>query len=274
MIDVEEIKNITFRKSNFGGYKPLDVDSFLDAVQMSYEELQSENVELKKEINDLNTKLEKYQKEEESIRNAILGAQKLADASLFEADNKSKKILLDANVEADKILSDAKSEVDTQKKILWQIYMEHEKFRHKLIKSYEKQLDILRESSNMCNCKIFNSDIHNNGKENVSIDDKFSNKQEFHDTKKLQDDLKKNENESLKVDFKLTKENANMDECHKDNNDSEAIKTKVLIEMEDIDSGIGNKKEEGEDLQFGSKYRMSENNFGKGLYAGLFRRKK
>ena len=39
MLSLEDVRNVSFRKAKFGGYKPEDVDAFIDDLQISYEEI-------------------------------------------------------------------------------------------------------------------------------------------------------------------------------------------------------------------------------------------
>ena len=70
MISIDEIKNVSFRRANFGGYRPEDVDKFIDDVQFSYNGLLDEKVKLLTEIKELRKKIDDYHDEEESIRKA------------------------------------------------------------------------------------------------------------------------------------------------------------------------------------------------------------
>ena len=85
MLTVEDIKNVSFRRANFGGYKPEDVDAFIDNMQISFEKLINENKELKLTIKKLNERIDKLHEEDSSIKNIILSAQKVAEKSLDEA---------------------------------------------------------------------------------------------------------------------------------------------------------------------------------------------
>ena len=43
MLTVKEINEISFGKAGFSGYKPEDVDNFIDEVVESFQQLQAEN---------------------------------------------------------------------------------------------------------------------------------------------------------------------------------------------------------------------------------------
>ena len=42
MLTVDEIKNISFKKASIGGYKPDEVESFVDEVAATVEELKKQ----------------------------------------------------------------------------------------------------------------------------------------------------------------------------------------------------------------------------------------
>ena len=53
MLGLEDIKKVSFRRSALGGYKPEDVDCFIDKVQISFEKLIYEKRNLALKIKDL-----------------------------------------------------------------------------------------------------------------------------------------------------------------------------------------------------------------------------
>ena len=97
MLTIDEIKNISFRKATLnGGYRAEDVDSFIDEVIVSFEQLKKEKTNLVHKIDVLATRVEQYRADEETVRNALLASQKVADACIREAKEKAAKIVRDA----------------------------------------------------------------------------------------------------------------------------------------------------------------------------------
>ena len=93
MLTIDEIKNISFRKATLnGGYRAEDVDSFIDEVIVSFEQLKKEKTNLVHKIDVLATRVEQYRADEETVRNALLASQKVADACIREAKEKAAKI--------------------------------------------------------------------------------------------------------------------------------------------------------------------------------------
>lgn len=143
MLSIKDINEVSFRKSNFSGYNSDDVDQFIDEVletvtaltkenaeiktrktddSAAVQQLQAKNAELQEKLSILAAKIESYRAEEDGIKDAILSAQRLGNASIREAKAKAEKIVNDANAKADALVKDAKGRSET------------------LVKSYEKQI--------------------------------------------------------------------------------------------------------------------------------------
>ncbi len=122
MLTLKEINDVSFRKSSFSGYKPEDVDDFIDAVTETVKELTKENrassarvdelsaknIELVAKLKVLADKIETYREDEEGIKSAILSAQKLGSSSLKDAKMRADKIIVEANKKSEDMLLEAK----------------------------------------------------------------------------------------------------------------------------------------------------------------------
>lgn len=143
MITLEDIANATFRKAKIGGYNPEDVNEFLDQVQESFAQMQKEKMELVRKLEILAKKVEEYREEEESIRNTLFSAQKLADASVREAKHKSEVILKDASAKAEKIVNNAQAQIIEQQETLLNLQREVSSFRSRLLAIYKEHLTLI-----------------------------------------------------------------------------------------------------------------------------------
>lgn len=143
MLTISDIKNINFRKANLGGYRPDDVDTFIDEVQTSYDQLLKENAELLRKLEILAKKVEEYRSEEDSIRNALMSAQKVGDASIREAKHKSEVIIKDANMKAEKLIANAQREVAKQQAIMERLQRDVASFRSRLLSIYKEHLTLI-----------------------------------------------------------------------------------------------------------------------------------
>ena len=100
MFTPQQIDQISFGRSTFGGYDMQQVDEFLEPLTEDYVTLYKENALLKSKMRVLVSKLEEYRKNEASMKEAVLTAQRTCDKMVKEAEAKSAQILSSANASA------------------------------------------------------------------------------------------------------------------------------------------------------------------------------
>ena len=100
MFTPQQIEQISFGRSTFGGYDMQQVDEFLEPLTEDYVTLYKENALLKSKMRVLVEKLEEYRNGEASMRDAMAGVQKSADQMIRETEAKCAQMLADANVAA------------------------------------------------------------------------------------------------------------------------------------------------------------------------------
>ena len=96
MLTPQQIQEVSFEKALFGGYDMDSVDEFLEPLTEDYITLYKENSVLKSKMRILVEKLEEYRKQDASMQNAIIAAQKTCDQMVAEAEKKCAKMLHDA----------------------------------------------------------------------------------------------------------------------------------------------------------------------------------
>ena len=94
-----DIEQQEFSKS-FRGYNEEEVDDFLDKIVKDYEELINENVRLNEEIERMQEKLKEFGEIEETLRSALLNAQKSAEEMRGRVESEAKIIIEKAEMEA------------------------------------------------------------------------------------------------------------------------------------------------------------------------------
>jgi len=100
MFTPQQIDQISFGTAAFGGYDKQAVDEFLEPLTEDYVTLYKENALLKSKMKVLVSKLEEYRKNEASMKDAIVNAQKTCDMMVKEAETKCTQMLMDANAAA------------------------------------------------------------------------------------------------------------------------------------------------------------------------------
>jgi len=100
MFTPQQIDQISFKKATFGGYDMDQVDEFLEPLTEDYVTLYKENALLKSKMRVLVGKLEEYRKNEASMKEAVINAQKTCDKMVMEAEAKCAKMLQNASAAA------------------------------------------------------------------------------------------------------------------------------------------------------------------------------
>lgn len=100
MFTPQQIDQISFSRATFGGYDMQAVDQFLEPLTEDYVTLYKENALLKSKMKVLVSKLEEYRKNEASMKDAIVNAQKTCDMMVKEAEAKCTRMLSEANAAA------------------------------------------------------------------------------------------------------------------------------------------------------------------------------
>ena len=101
MLTPQQIDQISFGRATFGGYDMEDVDEFLTPLTEDYVTLYKENALLKSKMRVLVGKLEEYRKNEASMKDAIVNAQKTCDKMVRDAEVKAAQMLSSAHAAAE-----------------------------------------------------------------------------------------------------------------------------------------------------------------------------
>jgi cell division initiation protein len=152
-VNAKEISAKRFDKSAFG-YKADEVDSFLNEIAAEVNELTSQNTELQKKLEILATKLEEYRQDENSMKEALLGAQKLGNTIVREAKEKAEAIIAEAQLKSDDLLREAtessqkqltlmKKDIEKEQHTLLLTQREVSNFKSKLLALYKSHLDTI-----------------------------------------------------------------------------------------------------------------------------------
>ena len=135
MLPPYELKNKEFSK-NMRGYNTAEVDEHLAFIIEKYTELYRENDELERKLKTAYAKLDEIKDEEESIRNAMINAQRASAKLMTEANDRADIIINTARKTCDRILADFKSKIQEEKAVLLALNTAIEEFKEKLFKLY------------------------------------------------------------------------------------------------------------------------------------------
>lgn len=149
MISPEEIRSVSFER-NMRGYRCDDVDDFLQQVAQDMEDLAGQVAMLKKQKEEsdqklyiLAQKIEEYRGEEDTLKTALLNAQRMGENVIREAKQKAESILRDANIKADDITHNAREQVEEYTAELERVQAEVAHFKASVLGLYKQHIESL-----------------------------------------------------------------------------------------------------------------------------------
>ena len=143
LLTPKEISEKTFDRTFGFGYRMDDVEEYLKTVSAALQEQIDKNQDLERKLEVLADKLTEYREDEESLRTALLGAQKLGDSVIRESKTKAEIILRDANIKAETIVSNAKRQIDREQEAFEKIQNEVASFKDRLLDLYKQHLELV-----------------------------------------------------------------------------------------------------------------------------------
>lgn len=131
-ITVRDIQEKEFFTQETGGYNIEQVDDFLDEIAEQMGTLIRENLELNEQLRKLDGELDAakkaaadaeartpdynekdyFQNLQSAMRESLIGAQRIADETIEEANQKAQKLLGDAQAESEKVTVEAKTQAE------------------------------------------------------------------------------------------------------------------------------------------------------------------
>ena len=146
MIAPHELKNKTFSRI-VRGYNPAEVDEYFDFLIDKYTEAYKATLELEQKYNEIQAKYSELANEEESIRSAILKAQKLGEAIVNNAKKEAKEKEIELSARCDAIIQEAKDKVQDEKENIRKLRKFALDFQHKLYDEYVKHVEMIKSMS-------------------------------------------------------------------------------------------------------------------------------
>lgn len=140
MLSVKDINNKRFEQAR-PGYKTEEVDDFLREVASEIARYQREKEEDEKKIEVLVESVREYKKDEEALKDALIGAQRQGRAVISDAQAKAEAILSEARSKANEIVSSAKIQNEKEKRSLVKMQQEVSDFKANLLNMYKQHLE-------------------------------------------------------------------------------------------------------------------------------------
>lgn len=153
MITASDIRSKRFEKAAFG-YKQEDIDEFLVELEKELSDIDSERDEANNKIQILADKVREYMRDEDAVKDALLGAQKQAHHVIADANERAEKILAEAQEKADALLDEAtrqheiameknRAEIAKEKEALIIAQQQVSEFKKALFDMYKNHLELV-----------------------------------------------------------------------------------------------------------------------------------
>lgn len=140
MLSVKDINNKRFEQAKTG-YKTEEVDDFLREIASDIARYQREKEEAEKKIEVLVESVREYKKDEEALKDALIGAQKQGRAVISEAQKRAEEIISEARARSVEILNTATVQNEREKRCLAKMQQEVSDFKANLLNMYKQHLE-------------------------------------------------------------------------------------------------------------------------------------
>ena len=158
MLTPQEVSGRAFSKAAFGGYNMAMVDEFLDELTDDYTALYKENAALKAKLKVLVDKVEEYRATEDSMRAALLTAQRMASTMVEEAEEKKKSMLAGAEDEARAKIGSLQEEIEGEQRKLNAAKAATADFLHRARELCEAQIALIERAPDLTPVEIAGAD--------------------------------------------------------------------------------------------------------------------
>lgn len=153
MITAKDIRNKKFEKAAFG-YKQEEIDEFLLELERDLSDIDTEREDTNNKLQILADKVREYMRDEDALKDALLGAQKQGHQVIAEANERAEKIIADAQEKADALIDEAtrqhaiameknRAEVAKEREALIIAQEQVSEFKKALFDMYKSHLDLI-----------------------------------------------------------------------------------------------------------------------------------
>lgn len=145
----QDLKEHEFEKAVFGGYDATAVEDFFEKTVDNYAALYKENAVLKSKLKVLVEKVEEYRSTEDSMRMALLTAQKMGNEIVEEANKKAENIIADARERTERREKEFYDRLKDEERKLREAESATSQFSRKILSLYKNQVDFIKNLSDL-----------------------------------------------------------------------------------------------------------------------------
>ena len=142
MLTAKEVREVIFPRS-MGNYRKDEVDDFLDRCADTIEELSKQNDDNSRKMQVLAQTVMDYRNQEDSIRSALINAQRMSETVIADARKQADDILDAARAEAENMREAALAATVAEQDELKRVKQEVADFKAKLMSIYREHLTLI-----------------------------------------------------------------------------------------------------------------------------------
>lgn len=145
----QDIKSITFDKG-MRGYRVEDVDAFMMEISGVLEDIEHERdaalaarKEMEGKMYILAQKVEEYRGQEETLKTALINAQRMGETVVMEAKQKAETMVRDATMKTEMLRDQAEQDILNEQKVLETMRSEVTRFKATVLNLYKQHIESL-----------------------------------------------------------------------------------------------------------------------------------
>ena len=148
MITSKDVRNKRFEKAAFG-YKQEEIDEFFAQLEAELDEMERERAEANNKIQVLADKVREYMRDEDALKDALLGAQKQGHLVIADAQEKADQIMAEAQEKDEAVRQHAikmeqnRAEIAKEKEALIEAQRQVADFKKSLFDMYKSHLELI-----------------------------------------------------------------------------------------------------------------------------------
>lgn len=127
------------------GYSIPEVDEYIAFVMDKYTELYRENDALERRLQSALDSMEAMKEEEQSIRTALINAQKTGKKIVADASDRADKIMKSTKSDCMRVLAEFRDKVAAERRTLTELKTSVAVFKQQLFESYQEHIEMLEK---------------------------------------------------------------------------------------------------------------------------------
>ena len=144
MIPPHELKNKEFTRV-MRGYAIPEVDEYISFVMEKYTDLYRENDALERKLQSAMDALDAMRAEEESIRTALINAQKAGKQIVADASDRADKIMRSTKSDCMRVLAEFRDKAAAERKTLFELKASIAALKEEMFEKYRQHIEFLEQ---------------------------------------------------------------------------------------------------------------------------------